>query len=130
MEKSTIYLKCPQCRENGLLIERQGRYFCANCMYDYTQLIDDKDKLDEVLIENLREGGFGFIFATALYERVTLTTSGEATEYITRLAEANDIDLSVSKKSIIKSFIPLIILLAVIVVIIIIVAITVNLRIR
>ena len=45
--KSTIYLKCPQCRKNDLLIERQGKYFCANCMYDYTQLKDDPGKLDE-----------------------------------------------------------------------------------
>lgn len=54
--KSTIYLKCPQCREHGLLIERQGRYFCANCMYDYTQLKDDPGKLDDILIDNLGKG--------------------------------------------------------------------------
>ena len=54
MDRSTIYIKCPQCRETGLLIERQGKYFCANCMYDYALLKDDDTKLDEVLIENLR----------------------------------------------------------------------------
>jgi hypothetical protein len=91
--KSTIYIKCPQCLENGLLIERQGRYFCANCMYDYTQLKDDEGKLNEILIENLQEGGFSFIFAIALYERVILASPQEATEYVTRLAEDNNIDL-------------------------------------
>lgn len=58
--KSTIYIMCPQCREHGLLIERQGKYFCANCMYDYTQLNDDRGKLDEILLENIREGGLVF----------------------------------------------------------------------
>jgi hypothetical protein len=72
---STIYIKCPQCRENGSLIHRQGKYFCANCMYDYTKLKDDTAKLDEVLIENL-DPGFGALFASALYERVTLSSPG------------------------------------------------------
>lgn len=118
--KSTIYLKCPKCRENGLLIERQGKYFCANCMYDYTQLKDDPGKLDEVLIENLGEGGFGFGFCTALYERVTLASPHEATKYVTKLAENNNIKLMPSKGAIIKGFIPILIFFLVIVVIIII----------
>jgi hypothetical protein len=92
--KSTIYIKCPECRKNGLLIERQGQYFCANCMYDYTPLKDDQGKLDEILIENLQEGGFSFVFAIALYERVTLASPHEATEYVTRLSEDNNIDLT------------------------------------
>ena len=119
MDKSTIYLKCPQCRENGLLIERQGKYFCANCMYDYTPLKEDTNKLDEVLLENLKEGGFGPLFASALYERVKLVPPREATEYVHRLAEENGIDLKISKSKVIKSLIPLIILLVVVVVIII-----------
>ncbi len=91
--KSTIYIKCPECRGNGLLIERQGKYFCANCMYDYTQLDDDRGKLDEVLLENLQIKGFGPLFAIALYERVTLTPPREARDYIFKLAEDNNIEL-------------------------------------
>lgn len=125
--KSTIYIKCPQCRENGLLIERQGKYFCANCMYDYTQLKDDPGKLDEILIENLGEGGFGFGFATALYERVTLTAPKEATEYVTRLAADNNIELIPSKGAIGKSFLPLIVLIVVVVIIIIIAFLAISL---
>lgn len=103
--KSTIYLKCPLC-EHGLLIERQGRYFCANCMYDYTQLNDDRGKLDEILLENIKEGGFGFPFSTALYERVTLVSPQEATEYVKRLAEDNNIELLPNKRSGLKRFWP------------------------
>lgn len=117
--KSTIYLKCPQCREHGLLIERQGKYFCANCMYDYTQLNDDRGKLDEILLENLKEGGFSFSFATALYERVTLVPPQEATEYVKKLAEDNNIELMPSKGSILKSLWPLLALIIVVVVVII-----------
>lgn len=124
--KSTIYLKCPQCREHGLLIERQGRYFCANCMYDYTQLKDDPGKLDDILIDNLGEGGFGFGFTTALYERVTLVSPQEATEYITKLASDNNIELIPSKWAIVKGFAPFLIFLLVIVVIIIIIAIYIS----
>lgn len=117
MERSTIYIKCPQCRETGLLIERQGKYFCANCMYDYALLKDDDTKLDEVLIENLKDS-FGPLFASALYERVKLAPPLEATEYVHRLAEENGIDLSVNKSSIIKNFLPLIIFLVVVAVVI------------
>ncbi len=91
--KSTIYLKCPECGKNGLLIERQGKYFCANCMYDYTQLNDDRGKLDEVLLENLQVKGFGPLFAIALYERVTLTPPLEARDYVFKLAEDNNIEI-------------------------------------
>ena len=118
--KSTIYLKCPQCRENGLLIERQGRYFCANCMYDYTQLKDDLSKLDEILIENLKEKGFGPVFATALYERVTLASPKEANEYVMKLARDNNIDIMPGKGAIVKSFTPLLVLAGAVVSIIVI----------
>lgn len=123
--KSTIYLKCPQCRENGLLIERQGKYFCANCMYDYTLLKDDPGKLDEVLIENLQEG-FGPVLATALYERVTLASPQEANEYVKRLAEDNNIQIMPTKGAILKSFAPLLIFLVIIVVIIVAIAIWIS----
>ncbi|OPX61310.1 MAG: hypothetical protein A4E25_00004 [Methanobacterium sp. PtaB.Bin024] len=118
--KSTIYLKCPQCRKKGLLIERQGKYFCANCMYDYTPLKDDPGRLDEILIENLQEEGFGPLFATALYERVTLTPPKEANEYIMKLAEENNIQIMPGKMDVVKSFTPLFIIIAIVVVIIII----------
>lgn len=93
MNTSSIYLKCPQCRGITLLMERQGKYFCAECMYDYTLLKDDTSKLDEVLIENMREGGFGPVFASTLFERVTLVPHQEAMEYIKDLAQRNGIDI-------------------------------------
>lgn len=93
MDKSTIYIKCPQCAENGLLIERQGQYFCANCMFNYTELKDEPDKLDDVLLETMKQEGFGPLFASALHQRVTLTSPKESNEYIQELAERNGIDL-------------------------------------
>jgi hypothetical protein len=93
MEKSTIYIKCPQCQENGLLIERQGQYFCANCMFNYTELKDDLGKLDDILVENMQDEGFGPLFASALHQRVTLTSPAKSNEYIQQLAEKNGIDL-------------------------------------
>lgn len=62
-------------------------------MYDYTQLNDNRSKLDEVLIENLQVKGFGPLFAIALYERVTLTPPMEARDYVFRLAEDNNIEI-------------------------------------
>lgn len=93
MEKSTIYIKCPQCQEIGLLIERQGQYFCASCMFNYIELKDDSGRLDDVLIDNIKEEGFGPLFASALYQRVTLKSPKEAHEYIEQLAGKNGIDL-------------------------------------
>lgn len=93
MEKSTIYIKCPKCGENGLLTEMQGQYFCANCMFNYMELKENPDKLDDVLIENIKMKGFGPIFASALYQRITLTQPMKANEYIRQLAAKNNIDL-------------------------------------
>ncbi len=93
MEHSSIYIKCPKCRENGLLIERQGQYFCAVCMFNYLELKDDPERLDDVLIDNMKEEGFGPLFASALYQRVTLKSPKESNEYIEQLAERNGIDL-------------------------------------
>lgn len=93
MTKSTIYIKCPQCGENGLLIERQGQYFCADCMFNYTELMDDPDRLDDILVENLKNEGFGPLFASALHQRVMLKSPQESNEYIQHLAERNGIDL-------------------------------------
>ena len=93
MGNSTIYIKCPQCRENAILLEMQGQYFCASCMFNYTELKDDPDKLDDILIENIKIGGFGPVFAITLYQRVTLTSPAKSAQYIKELAEKNNIDL-------------------------------------
>jgi hypothetical protein len=92
MERSTIYIKCPRCGKNGLLTEMQGKYLCALCMFDYTTLKDDPDKLDAVLIENMKLKGFGPVYAIALYQRVTLTPAAEANIYLQKLAEKNSMD--------------------------------------
>jgi len=72
----------------------QGQYFCANCMFNYTKLMDNRSKLDRVLIDTLAEGGFGPLYASALYQRVTLTSPAESTQYIRQLAQKNNIDLN------------------------------------
>jgi hypothetical protein len=61
-------------------------------MFDYTTLKNDPEKLDAVLIENMKLKGFGPICAIALYQRVTLTPAGEATVYLQKLAEKNNMD--------------------------------------
>ena len=98
MMKSTIYVKCPNCSEKGLLQELQGKYLCANCNFDYTSLKDQSQKLDEVLLSNLREGPWGQIAALELHRRVTLIPDKESIEYVKRLAESNGIKLPEGKK--------------------------------
>lgn len=119
--QSQLFPKCPQCRKNGLLVERQGKYFCANCMYDYTQLKDDPDKLDEVLLENIQEAAFGPVVAITLYEWVTLKPHQEAIDHVTQLAEAHNIDImpSTSKLDILKNPIILIFIVTIVFVLII-----------
>ncbi|MEL7609131.1 MAG: hypothetical protein AAGU74_06460 [Bacillota bacterium] len=97
MNKTSIYLKCPGCKEISLLIEAQGKCFCANCMYDYTLLKSDPGKLDEVLVENMKGGGFSALFASALYQKVALVSPQEAITYIQTLAQANGLKLYPSK---------------------------------
>ncbi|WP_431061747.1 hypothetical protein [Methanobacterium sp.] len=62
-------------------------------MFNYTELKDDLEGLDDVLVENIRGGGLGVLFAIALYERVTLTSHQESNEYVMQLAEKKGIDV-------------------------------------
>jgi hypothetical protein len=62
-------------------------------MFDYTTLKDDPGKLESVLIETMKHKGFGPLFASALYPRVTLTTGTRANEHIRELAGKHNIDL-------------------------------------
>ena len=98
MNKTSIYLKCPECGDTTLLIEAQGRYFCAQCMYDYTLLKDDPGKLDTVLLETMKGGGFGVLFASALYQKVALAPPQKALAYISDLAQANGLEIYPSRK--------------------------------
>ena len=93
MEKSTIYIKCPKCGKNGLMIEMQGQYFCALCMFNYTELKDHPDKLNDVLIETMKMEGFGPLYALALYQRVALKSPIEANQYVHQLADKNNLDV-------------------------------------
>lgn len=98
MMQSSIYVKCPQCNAKGLLQELQGKYLCANCNFDYTALKDQPQKLDEVLLANLREGPWGQLSALELHRRVTLMPNQESIDYVKRLAESNGIKLPAGKK--------------------------------
>jgi NMD protein affecting ribosome stability and mRNA decay len=102
MQQSTIYIKCPQCGENGLLTHLQGKYLCANCMYDYTRLKDDPGKLDSVLLETIKQKGFGPVFASTLYQRVMLKPSPESASYVQQLAEKNGIDIYQGHRTFVK----------------------------
>jgi SOS-response transcriptional repressor LexA len=75
------------------MIEMQGQYFCAACMFNYTELKDKPDKLNDVLIETMKMEGFGPLFASALYQRVALKSPTEANQYIQQLAQKNNIDV-------------------------------------
>lgn len=121
--KSRIYIKCPQCRKTGLLLDRQGKYFCAVCMFDYTSLKNEPDKLDEVLVENIKEPGFGPIYSISLYERVALASQLESKNHIFQLAEKLNIDIGPAKKHSFKLLWPLLILLFIVIAVVIISAI-------
>lgn len=104
MQQSTIYIKCPHCGEKGLLTHMQDKHLCANCMFDYTKLKDDPGRLDAVLLETIREKGFGPVFALTLYQRVMLKTSPEAATYIENLAKKNGIDIYQGRRIMVKIF--------------------------
>lgn len=95
---STIYVKCPECGKTALLQQIQGKYVCANCKYDYTKLKDDAQKLDELLVANLKEGPMGQLTALTLHEWITLMPHAESIEYVKELAKKNGIELPGQKK--------------------------------
>jgi hypothetical protein len=96
--KSTIYIKCPGCSETALLQHIQGKYLCANCSYDYTKLKEDTKKLDELLVNNLKEGPMGQLTALTIHKWITLMPHIESIEYVKELAEKNGIELPGQKK--------------------------------
>ena len=91
MNKSSIYIKCPGCGKNALVQEIQGKYLCANCSYDYTKLKDDPKKLDEFLVENLKNGPMGQLMAITIHRWITLMPHNESINYVKGLAINNGI---------------------------------------
>lgn len=98
MMHSTIYVKCPGCNNTTLLQEIQGKYICANCSYDYTKLKDDQQKLDELLINNLKKGPMGQLTALTIHRWITLMPNQESIDYVKELAKKNGIELPGQKK--------------------------------
>jgi len=96
--KSTLYVKCIECNETALIQEIQGKYICANCNFDYTSLKDDARKLDEFLVNNLREGVMGKVMALEMHRLITLMPNVESIEYVKSLALKNGIKLPDAKK--------------------------------
>ncbi|HOW84254.1 MAG TPA: hypothetical protein PK573_16950 [Spirochaetota bacterium] len=93
MEKSMLFITCPRCGKNELLIEKNGQHLCSSCLFNYTELKEDSLKLDEVLVENINTKGLGPMFASCLYQKLTLAHPLEANRYIQELAEKNGIDI-------------------------------------
>ncbi|MFA5405709.1 MAG: hypothetical protein WC358_12325 [Ignavibacteria bacterium] len=98
MTKSTIYVKCPGCGKTGLVQQLQGKYLCANCSFDYTKLKDDPQKLDELLINNMKEGPLGQLTALTMHGWITLMPNMESINYVKELALKNGIVLPGQKK--------------------------------
>ena len=98
--KSTLYVLCPQCGKNGLLQEIQGKYICAFCNFDYTSLKDNPAKLDEVLLENFKQGIMGQILAHTLYRLVMIVTPQESIQYVNGLARKNNLEVYEPKPSV------------------------------
>jgi len=91
MNKSTIYVKCPGCGKTALVQQLQGLYLCANCSYDYTKLKDEPQKLDEFLINNLKEGPMGQLMALTMHRWITLMPHQESIAYVKELTIKNGI---------------------------------------
>jgi hypothetical protein len=98
MMHSTIYVKCPGCGGTTLLQEIQGKYVCAKCSFDYTKLKDDTKALDELLVNNMREGALGQLSALTIHRFITLMPNDESINYIKELALKNGIELPGQKK--------------------------------
>jgi len=96
--KSTLYVKCPKCGETALVREMQGKYICAVCGFDYTTLKDEPQKLDEMLVTNLKLGPMGQVMALTMNELITLKTVKESNEYVKELAQKNGIKFPDYKK--------------------------------
>jgi hypothetical protein len=71
--------------------EIQGKYLCAKCNFDYTKLKDDRIRLDEFLVNNMREAPMGHLTSIAMYRKITLTPHKESFNYIKELSLKNGI---------------------------------------
>lgn len=98
MMKSTLYVKCPGCGKTALMQELQGLYLCANCNFDYTKLKDNPEKLDELIISNLKEGPTGQLMALTVHRMISLMEYSDSINYVKELAAKNGIVLPGQKK--------------------------------
>lgn len=96
--QSSIYFKCPGCEKTALIQQLQGKYLCANCSYDYTKLKDKPEKLDEVLVTNMKEGPMGILMAITMHQWITLIPHQQSREYVIELAKKNGIELPGQRK--------------------------------
>lgn len=90
--ESSLYVRCPGCRESTLLTRPGVR--CAACGFDYATLANDRPALDAIVLEQLRLGGFHAVAGIALRERVTGEGAQANADAIKAMAAANGLDLT------------------------------------
>ena len=78
-----------------LVLEQQGKYICSGCNLDYLELAKDKEKLDGLLVENMKLGVHGIMMVLAVHPKITLMSLGESNAYIKELAQSHGITLPV-----------------------------------
>lgn len=93
--KSTLFFHCPQCKDNMLVLEQQGKYLCSGCNLDYVELAKDKERLNALLVENMELGVHGIMMVLALHPKITMMSPGESNAYIKDLAQSHGINLPV-----------------------------------
>jgi hypothetical protein len=91
-ETSTLYVLCPGCNERTLLVQPGVR--CASCGYDYAQLASDPERLNAIVLGQLRAGGFHAVAGIELRRRVTGDGAKANAEAIKSMALAHGIDLT------------------------------------
>lgn len=90
-ETSTLYILCPGCNERTLLVQPGVR--CAACGYDYALLAHDRERLDELVLAQLRAGGLHAVSGIELRRRVTGDGAPANADAIKAMAAAHGIEL-------------------------------------
>jgi len=93
MLRSSIYVRCPGCRERTLVREVRGTYDCAACGFDYGELAKDTPRFEAFLVERMREGPTGQLGAIALHQWLSGLGVAESTKAFRAIADKHGVPL-------------------------------------
>lgn len=95
--RSTLYARCPGCRESTLVQEMGGTWRCAACSFDYGSLARDQSAREAWMLDNLRQGPMGQLSVLHLHRVLLAMPVKASNDAVIAFATRHGIELPTGK---------------------------------